>query len=99
MKLYNTMTNKIEEFKTIEENKVKMYVCGPTVYNYIHLGNARPIVVFDTLARYFEHKGMEVEFVQNFTDVDDKIINKSMEEGTSASEVSEKYIKYFFVGY
>lgn len=96
MKLYNTMTNKIEEFKTIEENKVKMYVCGPTVYNYIHLGNARPIVVFDTLTRYFEHKGMEVEFVQNFTDVDDKIINKSMEEGTSASEVSEKYIKYFF---
>ena len=96
MKLYNTMTNKIEEFKTIEENKVKMYVCGPTVYNYIHLGNARPIVVFDTLARYFKYKGMEVEFVQNFTDVDDKIINKSMEEGTSASEVSEKYIKYFF---
>ena len=96
MKLYNTITNKIEEFKTIEENKVKMYVCGPTVYNYIHLGNARPIVVFDTLARYFEHKGMKVEFVQNFTDVDDKIINKSIEEGTSASEVSEKYIKYFF---
>ena len=96
MKLYNTMTNKIEEFKTIEENKVKMYVCGPTVYNYIHLGNARPIVVFDTLARYFKYKGMEVNYVQNFTDVDDKIINKSMEEGTSASEVSEKYIKYFF---
>ena len=96
MKLYNTMTNKIEEFKTIEENKVKMYVCGPTVYNYIHLGNARPIVVFDTLARYFKYKGMEVDYVQNFTDVDDKIINKSMEEGTSASEVSEKYIKYFF---
>ena len=96
MKLYNTMTNKIEEFKTIEKNKVKMYVCGPTVYNYIHLGNARPIVVFDTLARYFKHKGMEVEFVQNFTDVDDKIINKSMEEGISANEVSEKYIKYFF---
>lgn len=80
MKLYNTMTNKIEEFKTIEENKVKMYVCGPTVYNYIHLGNARPIVVFDTLARYFKYKGMEVDYVQNFTDVDDKIINKSMEE-------------------
>lgn len=96
MKLYNTMTNKIEEFKTIEENKVKMYVCGPTVYNYIHLGNARPIVVFDTLARYFKYKGMEVNYVQNFTDVDDKIINKSMEEGTSASEISEKYIKYFF---
>ena len=96
MKLYNTMTNKIEEFKTIEENKVKMYVCGPTVYNYIHLGNARPIVVFDTLARYFKYKGMEINYVQNFTDVDDKIINKSMEEKTSASEVSEKYIKYFF---
>ena len=96
MKLYNTMTNKIEEFTTIEENKVKMYVCGPTVYNYIHLGNARPIVVFDTLARYFKYKGMEVDYVQNFTDVDDKIINKSIEEGISASEVSEKYIKCFF---
>ncbi|NWO19535.1 cysteine--tRNA ligase [Leptotrichia sp. oral taxon 223] len=96
MKLYNTMTNKVEEFKTIEENKVKMYVCGPTVYNYIHLGNARPIVVFDTLARYFKYKGMEVNYVQNFTDVDDKIINKSIEEGISASEVSEKYIKCFF---
>ena len=96
MKLYNTMTNKIEEFKTIEENKVKMYVCGPTVYNYIHLGNARPIVVFDMLARYFKYKGMEVDYVQNFTDVDDKIINKSIEEGISASEVSEKYIKCFF---
>ena len=96
MKLYNTMTNKIEEFKTIEENKVKMYVCGPTVYNYIHLGNARPIVVFDTLARYFKYKGMEVDYVQNFTDVDDKIINRSIEEGISASEVSEKYIKCFF---
>ena len=96
MKLYNTMTNKIEEFKTIEENKVKMYVCGPTVYNYIHLGNARPIVVFDTLARYFKYKGMEVDYVQNFTDVDDKIINKSIEEGISASEVSQKYIKCFF---
>ena len=96
MKLYNTMMNKIEEFKTIEKNKVKMYVCGPTVYNYIHLGNARPIVVFDTLARYFKYKGMEVDYVQNFTDVDDKIINKSIEEGISANEVSEKYIKYFF---
>ena len=96
MKLYNTMTNKIEEFKTIEENKVKMYVCGPTVYNYIHLGNARPIVVFDTLARYFRYKGMEVDFVQNFTDVDDKIINKAVEDGISASEISEKYIGHFF---
>ena len=96
MKLYNTMTNKIEEFTTIEENKVKMYVCGPTVDNYIQLGNARPMVVFDTLARYFKYKGMEVDYVQNFTDVDDKIINKSIEEGISASEVSEKYIKCFF---
>ena len=96
MKLYNTMTNKIEKFKTIEENKVKMYVCGPTVYNFIHLGNARPIVVFDTLARYFRHKGLEVDFVQNFTDVDDKIINRAIEEGIDASEVSSKYIDYFF---
>lgn len=96
MKLYNTMTNKIEEFKTIDENKVKMYVCGPTVYNFIHLGNARPIVVFDTLTRYFRHKGMEVDFVQNFTDVDDKIINRAIEEGIDASEVSSKYIDYFF---
>ena len=96
MKLYNTMTNKIGEFKPIEENKVKMYVCWPTVYNYIHLGNARPIVVFDILARYFRHKGMEVDFVQNFTDVDDKIINRAIEEGISASEVSSKYIDYFF---
>jgi len=89
MKLYNTMTNKIEEFKTIEENKVKMYVCGPTVYNYIHLGNARPIVVFDTLARYFEHKGMEVEFVQNFTDVDDKIILDSVKRPKVTENMAE----------
>lgn len=96
MKLYNTMTNKIEDFKTIEKNKVKMYVCGPTVYNYIHLGNARPIVVFDTLARYFKYKGMKVDYVQNFTDIDDKIIKKSIEEKISTNELSEKYIKYFF---
>ena len=96
MKLYNTMTNKIEDFKTIEKNKVKMYVCGPTVYNYIHLGNARPIVVFDTLARYFKYKGMKVEYVQNFTDIDDKIIKKSIEEKISTNELSEKYIEYFF---
>ena len=94
--LYNTLTRQKETFEPIEPGKVKMYVCGPTVYNYIHLGNARPIVVFDTLARYFKYKGMEVDYVQNFTDVDDKIINKSIEEGISASEVSEKYIKCFF---
>ena len=96
MKLYNTMTNKIEEFKTIEENKVKMYVCGPTVYNYIHLGNARPIVVFDTLARYFKYKGMEVDYVQNFTDVDDKIINAANREGVTWKEISDRYIAAYF---
>lgn len=96
MKLYNTMTNKIEEFKTIEENKVKMYVCGPTVYNYIHLGNARPIIVFDTLARYFKYRGYDVTYIQNFTDVDDKIIKRSNEEGISVEQVTEKYIEGFF---
>lgn len=93
MKLYNTLSKKKEEFAPIEEGKVKMYVCGPTVYNYIHIGNARPMIVFDTVRRYFEYKGYEVNYVSNFTDVDDKIINKSIEEGIPASEVSERYIK------
>ena len=96
MRFYNTMSNKIEEFKTIEDGKVKMYVCGPTVYNYIHLGNARPIIVFDTLARYFKYRGYDVTYIQNFTDVDDKIIKRSNEEGISVKEVTEKYIKGFF---
>ena len=96
MKLYNTMSNKIEEFEPIEAGKVKMYVCGPTVYNYIHLGNARPIVVFDVLARYFKYRGYDVTYVQNFTDVDDKIIKRANEEGISSQEVSEKYIQGFF---
>lgn len=96
MRFYNTMSNKIEEFKTIENGKVKMYVCGPTVYNYIHLGNARPIIVFDTLARYFKYRGYDVTYIQNFTDVDDKIIKRSNEEGISVKEVTEKYIKGFF---
>ncbi len=96
MKIYNTMTRRKEEFIPIDENEIKIYVCGPTVYNYIHIGNARPAVVFDTLRRYLEHRGKNVRFVQNFTDVDDKIINKSIEEGISASEVSEKYIKEYF---
>ena len=96
MKLYNTMSNKIEEFETIENGKVKMYVCGPTVYNYIHLGNARPIIVFDTLARYFKYRGYDVTYIQNFTDVDDKIIKRANEEGISVKEVTEKYIKGFF---
>lgn len=93
MKLYNTLSKKKEEFVPVEEGKVRMYVCGPTVYNYIHIGNARPMIVFDTVRRYFEYKGYEVNYVSNFTDVDDKIINKSIEEGISASEVSERYIK------
>ncbi|MDO4383659.1 MAG: cysteine--tRNA ligase [Eubacteriales bacterium] len=96
MKIYNTMTGKKEEFVPIEEGKVKIYVCGPTVYNFFHIGNARPFVVFDTLRRYFKYRGYDVKFVQNFTDVDDKIIRRAKEEGISALEVSEKYIKEYF---
>ena len=93
MKLYNTLTKQKEEFVPVNEGKVGMYVCGPTVYNYIHIGNARPMVVFDTVRRYFEYKGYDVNYVSNFTDVDDKIIKKANEEGVSASEISERYIK------
>ncbi len=93
MKVYNTITNKKEEFVPIEEGKVRMYVCGPTVYNYIHIGNARPIIVFDTVRRYFEYKGYDVNFVSNFTDVDDKIIKKANEEGVDSTVISERYIK------
>ncbi len=93
MKLYNTLTRRKEEFVPVEEGKVKMYVCGPTVYNYIHIGNARPMIVFDTVRRYMEYKGYNVNFVSNFTDVDDKIINKAIEEGTTAEEVSQRFIK------
>lgn len=92
MKIYNTLTRQKEEFVPIEEGKVRMYVCGPTVYNYIHIGNARPMIVFDTFRRYLEYKGYEVNYVSNFTDVDDKIINKALEEGVSASEISQRYI-------
>ncbi|MBO5302756.1 MAG: cysteine--tRNA ligase [Lachnospiraceae bacterium] len=92
MKLYNTLTKKKEEFIPLEEGKVKMYVCGPTVYNYIHIGNARPMIVFDTVRRYMEYKGYDVNYVSNFTDVDDKIIKKAIEEGTSAEEVSQRFI-------
>ena len=92
MKIYNTLTKKKEEFVPITPGKVGIYVCGPTVYNFIHIGNARPMIVFDTLRRYFEYKGMEVNYVSNFTDVDDKIIKKSIEEGVSAHEISERYI-------
>lgn len=93
MKLYNTLSKRKEEFLPLEEGKVKMYVCGPTVYNYIHIGNARPMIVFDTVRRYFEYKGYEVNFVSNFTDVDDKIIKKAIEEGVTASEISQRYIE------
>ena len=92
MKLYNTMSQKKEEFVPLEPGKVRMYVCGPTVYNFIHIGNARPMIVFDTVRRYMEYKGYDVNFVSNFTDVDDKIIKKANEEGVSASEISTRYI-------
>ena len=92
MKLYNTMSKRKEEFVPIEEGKVRMYVCGPTVYNFIHIGNARPMIIFDTVRRYFEYKGYEVNFVSNFTDVDDKIIKKANEEQVTAEEISTRYI-------
>ena len=92
MKIYNTMSKKKEEFIPLEEGKVKMYVCGPTVYNFIHIGNARPMIAFDTVRRYFEYKGYDVNFVSNFTDVDDKIIKKAIEEGMTADEISKRYI-------
>lgn len=92
MKIYNTLTRQKEEFVPIEEGKVRMYVCGPTVYNLIHIGNARPMIVFDTFRRYMEYKGYDVNFVSNFTDVDDKIIKKAQEEGVDASEISSRYI-------
>lgn len=96
MKIYNTLTRKKEEFVPIKEGEVSIYVCGPTVYNFFHIGNARPFVVFDTLRKYMEYRGYKVKFVQNFTDVDDKIINRAREEGISAPEVSEKYIEEYY---
>ena len=97
MKIYNTMSKRKEEFVPLEEGKVKMYVCGPTVYNYIHIGNARPFIMFDTLRRYLQYKGYDVTFVQNFTDVDDKIIKRGHEEGISPEDVANKYINEYFV--
>ena len=97
MKFYNSLSREKEEFIPIEPGKVRMYACGPTVYNLIHIGNARPIIMFDVLRRYFEYRGFEVKFVQNFTDVDDKIINRAKEEGIPSFEVAEKYInEYYF---
>ncbi len=93
IRIYNTLSRKKEEFIPLEEGKVRMYVCGPTVYNFIHIGNARPMIVFDTVRRYMEHKGYQVNFVSNFTDVDDKIIKKALEEGVSAEEISKRYIE------
>jgi cysteinyl-tRNA synthetase len=92
MKIYNTLTRRKEELVPIESGKMRIYACGPTVYNYIHIGNARPLVVFDTLRKYLEYRGYEVNFVQNFTDVDDKMINRAKAEGTTVAEIAEKYI-------
>ena len=96
MKIYNTMTRKKEEFKPIQEGQVKMYVCGPTVYNFFHIGNGRTFIVFDTVRRYFEYRGYDVKFVQNFTDIDDKMINKAKEENSTVKEVGDKYIKEYY---
>ena len=93
MKIFNTLSRKKEEFVPLTPGEVKMYVCGPTVYNFIHIGNARPMIVFDTVRRYFEYKGYDVRYVSNFTDVDDKIIKKAIEEGVDADTVSRRYIE------
>lgn len=95
MKIFNTLTRKKEEFIPIDENEVKIYACGPTVYNFIHIGNARPLCVFDVLRRYLEWRGMNVKYVQNFTDIDDKLIKKANEEGITVPQVAERYIKEF----
>ncbi|WP_394010715.1 cysteine--tRNA ligase [Anaerococcus cruorum] len=95
MKIHNTLTRKTEEFVPIEKNKIKMYVCGPTVYDYMHIGNARPLVVFDTFRRYVRYRGYDITYVVNFTDVDDKIIKKSIEENISTKEVTDRYIAAF----
>ena len=97
MKLYNSMTRTKEEFVPMEPGKVKMYSCGPTVYNYFHIGNARPFIIFDTLRRYLEYRGYEVKFVQNFTDIDDKVIKKANEEGVTYDVIADRYIKEYFV--
>ena len=97
MKLFNTLTRKKEEFIPMVPGKIRMYVCGPTVYNFFHIGNARPFIIFDVLRRYFEYIGYEVTYVQNFTDVDDKIIKRAQEEGISPSQVAEKYINEYLL--
>src|SRR5690625_1190402 len=92
IQIYNTLTSEKEDFKTIEPNKVSMYVCGPTVYNYIHIGNARPAIVFDTVRRYLEYKNYDVDYVLNFTDVDDKIIAEAKNQNKTVQELTNKYI-------
>ena len=96
MRIYNTLSGKKEELVPLREGELSMYVCGPTVYNFFHIGNARPLVVFDTMRRYLQYRGYKVKYVQNFTDVDDKIINRAREEGCTAPEISEKYIEEYF---
>lgn len=97
MRIYNTASGQKEELKTLKPHEVNMYVCGPTTYNYIHLGNARPLVVFDTVRRYLEYRGYKVNYVQNFTDVDDKIINRALEEETDPIKLAERYIEEYFI--
>ncbi|MBO5099202.1 MAG: class I tRNA ligase family protein, partial [Clostridia bacterium] len=96
MKIYNSMTRQKEEFVPLHENTVNMYSCGPTVYNFFHLGNARPFIIFDQLRRYFEYRGYKVNFVQNFTDIDDKMINKANDLGITVKELGEQYIEEYF---
>src|SRR3954447_23833051 len=96
IQIYNTLTRKKEPFRPIEEGKVKMYVCGPTVYNYIHIGNARPAIVFDTVRNYLQYKGYEVKFVSNFTDVDDKLIKAARELGEDVPATADRFIKAYF---
>ena len=96
IKIYNTLSGKVDEFKPIKDGEVSMYVCGPTVYNYIHIGNARPAIFFDTVRRYFEYRGYKVKYVQNFTDVDDKMIKRANEEGVDLKAIADKYLKAYF---
>ena len=96
MKIYNTLTKKKEEFKTINPGEVKMYVCGPTVYNFFHIGNARTFIIFDTVRRYLEYRGYDVKFIQNFTDIDDKMIKRANEEGITVKELGDKYIDEYY---
>ena len=96
MRIYNSMTRKKEEFQPVHEGEVKIYACGPTVYNFIHIGNARPLIVFDTLRRYFEYRGNKVTFVQNFTDIDDKMIRAANEQGITVKELGEHFIAEYF---